>query len=330
MATIRKLRGRWQAQVRRRGMKPRCKSFDSKNEAEKWARELESQIDKFGAAPDTRILESTTLGALMKRYAEEVSPSKRGSAQEIQRLDVLQRHDLAYRTLIGLSQQDIASFRDERLKAVKPATAVRELAILSHVLDVAMRDWGYPLAQNVVKMVRRPTINNSRSRRLTPSEEQHLLDACDDGKVECFRTLIILAIETGMRRGEILGLKWTDISHNRRVISLAMTKNGTSREVPLSQRAYEALMTLKQSETVDQSMPFAMTTSAFEQTWRRVLKRAGVRDLKFHDLRHEAVSRFFELGLNIIEVSTISGHKELSMLKRYTHLSADDLVARLG
>ncbi len=330
MATIRKLRGRWQAQVRRRGMKPRCKSFDSKTEAEKWARELESQVDKFGAAPDTRILESTTLGSLLKRYADEVSPSKRGSAQEIQRLGVLQRHELAYRTLVGLSQQDIASFRDERLKTVKPATAVRELAILSHVLDVAMRDWGYPLAQNVVKMVRRPTINNARSRRLSSSEEQRLLEACDDGRVECFRALLIVAIETGMRRGEILGLKWTDISHNRRVVSLAMTKNGSSREVPLSKRAYEALMALKQSESTDQFMPFAMTTSAFEQTWRRVLKRANVIGLRFHDLRHEAVSRFFELGLNIIEVSTISGHKELSMLKRYTHLNAESLVSRLG
>lgn len=330
MATIRKLRGRWQAQVRRRGMKPRCKSFDSKNEAEKWARELESQVDKFGAAPDTRILESTTLGALMKRYAEEVSPSKRGATQEIQRLGVLQRHDLAYRTLVGLSQQDIASFRDERLKTVKPATAVRELAILSHVLDVAMRDWGYPLAQNVVKMIRRPTINNARSRRLTASEEQRLLEACDEGKVDCFRTLVILAIETGMRRGEILGLKWTDISHNRRVISLAMTKNGSCREVPLSQRAYNALTELKQSEGIDQSIPFRMTISAFEQTWKRVIKRTGIVDLKFHDLRHEAVSRLFELGLNIMEVSSISGHKELSMLKRYTHLNAESLVSRLG
>lgn len=330
MATIRKLRGRWQAQVRRRGMKPRCKSFDSKSEAEKWARELESQVDKFGAAPDTRILESTTLGELMKRYAEEVSPSKRGATQEIQRLGVLQRHDLAYRTLIGLSQQDIASFRDERLRTVKPATAVRELAILSHVLDVAMRDWGFPLAQNVVKMIRRPTINNARSRRLTSSEEQRLLATCDDGRVECFRALVIIAIETGMRRGELLGLKWSDISHNRRVISLALTKNGTSREVPLSTRAYEALMSLHGNTSVDQSMPFGMTISAFDQTWKRVIKRSGIIDLKFHDLRHEAVSRFFELGLNVMEVSTISGHKELSMLKRYTHLSADALVGRLG
>jgi len=311
-------------------MKPRCKSFDSKTEAEKWARELETQVDKFGAAPDTRILESTTLGALMQRYAEEVSPSKRGATQEIQRLGVLQRHDLAYRTLIGLSQQDIASFRDERLRTVKPATAVRELAILSHVLDVAMRDWGYPLAQNVVKMIRRPTINNARSRRLSASEEQRLLTACDDGRVECFRALVIVAIETGMRRGELLGLRWSDISHNRRVISLALTKNGTSREVPLSTRAYEALMSLHHNDSVDQYMPFGMTISAFDQTWKRVIKRSGIIDLKFHDLRHEAVSRFFELGLNVMEVSTISGHKALSMLKRYTHLSADSLVSRLG
>lgn len=330
MATIRKLRGRWQAQVRRRGMKPRCKSFDTKTEAEKWARELESQIDKFGAAPDTRILESTTLGELMKRYAEEVSPSKRGATQEIQRLGVLQRHDLAYRTLIGLSQQDIASFRDERLKTVKPATAVRELAILSHVLDVAMRDWGYPLAQNVVKMIRRPVINNARSRRLNGSEEIRILEACDDGRIECFRTLIILAIETGMRRGELLGLQWSDISHNRRVISLAMTKNGTSREVPLSNKAFNALVELKATAEPDQTLAFPMTVSAFEQTWKRIIKRTTIKDLKFHDLRHEAVSRFFELGLNVMEVSTISGHKELSMLKRYTHLSADALVGRLG
>lgn len=89
-------------------------------------------------------------------------------------------------------------------------------------------------------------------------------------------------------------------------------------------------MSLKLSDSVDQSMPFGMTISAFDQTWKRVIKRSGIVDLKFHDLRHEAVSRFFELGLNVMEVSTISGHKALSMLQRYTHLSADSLVSRLG
>lgn len=329
MATIRKLRGRWQAQVRRRGMKPRCKSFDSKLEAEKWARDLEAQVDRFGAAPDTKILESTTLGQLLERYQREISPSKRGSVQEIQRIDVLRRHDLSYRTLIGLSQQDIASFRDERLQSVAPSTTVRELAILSHVLEVAIRDWGLPLAKNVVKLVRRPVIRNERSRRLSGDEEQRLLDSCDTGQIPYLKTLLIIAIETGMRRGELLGLRWSDISHNRRVITLALTKNGSGREVPLSQRAFDALMDWKDCATVDRSTVFPMTPGALEQAWRRLLVRAGIKSLRFHDLRHEGVSRLFERGLNIIEVSSISGHKELRMLKRYTHLSADDLVKRL-
>jgi len=330
MATIRKLRGRWQAQVRRRGMKPRCKSFDTKLEAEKWARDLEAQVDRFGAAPDTKILESTTLGQLLERYQREVSPLKRGSVQEIQRIDVLRRHELAYRTMIGLSQQDIASFRDERLQSVAPSTTVRELAILSHVLEVAIRDWGLPLAKNVVKLVRRPVIRNERSRRLTGDEEQRLLNGCDGGQTQYFKTLLILAIETGMRRGEILGLRWSDISHNRRVITLALTKNGCGREVPLSQRAFDALMDWKERGSVDQSTVFPMTPGALEQAWRRLLIRVGIKSLRFHDLRHEGVSRLFERGLNVMEVSTISGHKELRMLRRYSHLSADDLVARLG
>lgn len=330
MATIRKLRGRWQAQVRRRGMKPRCKSFDTKLEAEKWARELEAQVDRFGAAPDTKILESTTLGQLLERYQREVSPLKRGAVQEIQRIDVLRRHELSYRTMIGLSQQDIASFRDERLQSVAPSTTVRELAIISHVLEVAIRDWGLPLSKNVVKLVRRPVIRNERSRRLTGDEEELLLAGCDAGQIPHLRTLLIVAIETGMRRGELLGLTWSDFSHNRRVITLALTKNGSGRDVPLSQRAFDVLMEWKSRAEVDQSTIFPMSPGALEQAWRRLLTRSGVKALRFHDLRHEGVSRLFERGLNVIEVSSISGHKELRMLKRYTHLSADDLVARLG
>lgn len=330
MATIRKLRGRWQAQVRRRGMKPRAKSFDSKADAEKWARDLETQVDRFGTAPDTRILESTTLTELLERYKLEVSPSKRGSVQEIQRIDVLQRHDIAYRTMIGLSQQDISSFRDERLKTVAPSTTVREMAILSHVVETAIRDWGLPLSRNVVKLVRRPVINNERKRRLQGSEEQLLLDGCAGGKIQFIRTIIILAIETGMRRSEILGLKWTDISQERRVISLVMTKNGSSRDVPLSQQAFDALTDWRGRANPDEPRVFPIAFGSFEQCWGRLLVRVGITGLRFHDLRHEAISRLFEKGMNVIEVSSISGHKEIRMLARYTHLSADNLVARLG
>ncbi len=181
-----------------------------------------------------------------------------------------------------------------------------------------------------MKLVRRPVIRNERSRRLSGDEEQRLLDSCDAGQIPFFKTIVILAIETGMRRGEILGLKWSDISHNRRVITLTMTKNGSGREVPLSQRALQTLSEWKDHCEVDQSTVFPMKAGALEQAWRRLLARSNVKGLRFHDLRHEGVSRLFERGLNMIEVSSISGHKELRMLKRYTHLSADDLVGRLG
>lgn len=330
MATIRRLRGRWQAQVRRRGMKPRARSFDTKLEAEKWARELEAQVDRFGAAPCTKILESTTLADLLLRYQKEVSPTKRGAEQEIQRLSVLIRHDIAHRTLVGLSPTDISMFRDERLKSVAASTTVRELAILSHVLEVAIRDWGLPLSRNVVKLVRRPVIRNERSRRLAGDEEQRLLDGCDAGKTPCLKTLLIVAIESGMRRGELLGLRWSDISHNRRVATLHLTKNGDAREVPLSQRAYDALSAWRSAADVEEQRVFPISAGGLEQIWRRLLVRVGITGLRFHDLRHEAVSRLFERGLNVVEVSSISGHKELRMLKRYSHLRAEDLVARLG
>jgi integrase len=329
MATIRKLRGRWQAQVRRRGIKPRCKSFDTRQEAERWARELEAQVDKFGAAPDTRVLETTTLGTLLERYQTEVTPLKRGAIKESQKINVLRRHDLAFRTMVGLSQQDISGFRDERLKSVAPATVVRELAILSHVIEVSIRDWGLPLSKNVVKMIRRPVVKNERSRRLATDEERRILAACDEGKIALLKPLMIVAIETGMRRGELLGMRWSDVSHNRRVVTLAMTKNGSARDVPLSQRAFETLCAWRKCCDDQEARVFPMAEGTFNQAWRRIVARAGIANLHFHDLRHEGVSRLFEKGLNVMEVATISGHRELRMLKRYTHLSADDLVAKL-
>jgi len=111
---------------------------------------------------------------------------------------------------------------------------------------------------------------------------------------------------------------------------LHMTKNGEGREVPLSQRAYQALADWKLNASVDASMIFPLSAGSLEQAWRRLLVRVSIADLRFHDLRHEAVSRLFERGLNVMEVSSISGHKELRMLRRYSHLRAEDLVDRLG
>lgn len=315
--------------MRRLGMKPRAKSFDTKSEAERWARDLEAQVDRCGSAPDTRINESTTFGVIMERYKREVSAHKRGAKQEIERLDVLARHELAHRTLAGLSSVHIATYRDERLKRVAPATVVRELALISHVLEIARCEWGFPLSTNVVKQVRRPTIANARSRRLVGTEEQRLLDGCDEGRTPCFKSLIIVAVETAMRRGELLSLRWCDVDLNRRVARLALTKNGDARDVPLSSRAVSAILALRTELSTPTEHLFPLRAGSLEQTWMRLRERVDIEDLRFHDLRHEAVTRLFERGLGIAEVGAISGHKELRMLSRYTHLRAADLAERL-
>jgi integrase len=326
MATIRKLRGRWQAAVRRKGAQPRSKSFDSKSDAERWARSLESELDRNGALPDMRPAESMTLAQLLTRYRNEVSPTKRSAVTEIARINAILRRPICFRTMTILSTADLAAYRDERLKTVAPATVIRELNTISHAIDTARREWNIHLAQNPCKLVRRPSPPKGRTRRLEGNEEQLLLAAADKGRVPYLRPLIELAVETGMRRGELLGLRWEHIDLEKRVAHLPQTKNGASRDVPLSTRAVE---TLRGVRTGEGSTVFSAAPNAVRLAWERLRRRVGLSDLHLHDLRHEAVSRLFEKGFNVLEVASISGHRELRMLQRYTHLRAADLAERL-
>lgn len=325
MATIRKLRGRWQAMVRRKGMAPRSKSFDSKSDAERWARSLEAEVDRCGALPDTRPAENTTLAQILMRYRDEISLKKRSAVSERARIGGILRRAICHRTLVLLSTADLATYRDERLKIVAPATVLREINTISHAIDTARREWAIHLPQNPCKLVKRPTSPRGRTRRLVRDEEQRLLSVADAGRSPYLRPLIVLALETGMRRGELLTLEWKHVDLERRVAHLPLTKNGDTRDVPLSRHAIETLTGL----TTSGGKVFNVAPNAVRLAWERLVRRAGVVDLHFHDLRHEAVSRLFERGLNVVEVSTISGHKELRMLQRYSHLRAEDLALRL-
>src|SRR5450759_2093215 len=197
MATIRRLRGRWQAMVRRRGVPPRCKSFDKRTDATRWARELEAEADRSGWVADTRLAEKTTLGELLTRYRDQVSPTKRSAHTERSRINAMLRRPIVHRTLSKLTSADVATYRDERLKDVAPATVVRELNTLSHAIEIALREWGLWLPRNPVKMVRRPSVPQGRKRRLEDGEEERLLAACDRGRTPLLKQLVVLAIETG-------------------------------------------------------------------------------------------------------------------------------------
>jgi integrase len=240
-------------------------------------------------------------------------------------LRVVLRHPLSRLSLHRLTPAEIAKYRDERLETVTGSSVRRELAVVRHCLQVARSEWGLGLPPNPVDQVKLPPPNNPRERRATVSELDRLLAACEARGNDWLGAVIQLAVETGMRRGELLAMRWDDVDLDARTALLRNTKNGHPRTVPLSPRAIEIIRdTPHLADTV-----FAISANALRLAWERLRRRAGVCGLRFHDLRHEAVSRFFEKGLNMPEVAVISGHRDPRMLMRYTHPRAEAIAAKL-
>jgi integrase len=176
--------------------------------------------------------------------------------------------------------------------------------------------------------VRKPKLPPGRNRRLAEGEEERLLDQASKSRNPWLRPMIMLAIETAMRQGELLSLTWSDVHFRSKTIHLDMTKNGSSRTVPLSGRAMEVLMALPQDI---RGRVFPTTQMAIIKSFTHACEAAGIDGLRFHDLRHEATSRFFErTDLWDMEIMSITGHKSPQMLARYAHLRGRNLVERLG
>lgn len=289
--------------------------------------------------------ENTTLEEALDRYLKEVVPKKKGSYQESRRIFSLKKLKLVKRFLATISGKDIAAYRDDRSKTVSDATIRRELAMLSHLFEIARKEWGMESLNNPVKVIRLPSARGEvRERRLSQSEEAAILSGCKEYGGD-IHDVVILAIETAMRRGELIRMTWDHIDINKRTVTLPETKNGEKRVVPLSTVAIRVLREMPRrisGKVFGYEDPHSITTA-----FLRVLKRARsvyaleceekgrkpapgfLMDLTFHDLRHEATSRLFEKGFNPMEVATITGHKTLQMLKRYTHLRAEDLAERM-
>ena len=327
MATIEKRGPFWRVKIRRTGLPAQTRTFDNRTQAQQWARGVESEIDK-GIVVDRRIAQRLSLAEVLERYRREVTPTKRGAADENLRLKAMAQRPFARIRMSALTSSHLAAYRDERLKVVCGATVNRELSTLSHAIDTARREWDVYLPTNPCTLVRRPPQGRPRDRRLQGDEEKRLLAACGGARNRWLAHFVALAIETGMRRGELLGLLWDNVDLERRTAFLPVTKNGESRGVPLSSRAVAVLRTLPPS--TNGCVFGELTREALKQSFKRAVRRAGIAGLRLHDLRHEATSRFFEKGLNVMEVASVTGHKTLQMLKRYTHLSATDLATRLG
>ena len=325
MAYYEKRGDAWRAQIRRKGYPTLSATFDTKAEAQRWAAEIEGDMSRSRFV-DTREAESTTLTEALTRYVNEVSESKKGSAQEKVRAKKWQKSAWGEKSLAAIRSSDMAAYRDAELKAGKSTATVRlNLALISHLYTVASKDWGIQGLKNPCTAIRMPKGSKQRERRPTTAELKALLKHAGDINAE-LPVIIELAVETAMRRSELVTLRKDQV--RGRVAFLEDTKNGERRSVPLSKRAVELLDGLP--TPIDGGRFFHLKLDSVSNYFALACEAAKIKDLRLHDMRHEATSRLFERGLSMMEIASITGHKTLSMLKRYTHLCPNDLAEKLG
>ena len=258
-----------------------------------------------------------TLKEVISRYLNEITPSKRGCESETRRIRRLLKEPICKEKICLLRTKDFIEFRNKRIKDGN-RTCHYDLVLLRHIFNVAIKQWNLFYRDNPLLNVPKPKLNPSRQRRLTQAEYNFLVKG--NYPQQILRDIIELAIETAMRRGEILNIKPKHIKEQTLLIPI--TKNNNPRIIPLSSKALFILENTQQ-------LPFPMSANAVRLAWNRLKKKGNIKDLHFHDLRHEAISRFFEKGLSIPEVALISGHKDVRMLFRYTHLKAEDILRKL-
>jgi integrase len=317
--------GKWRANVARQGVR-RSKTLPSKRAAQDWAAHQEHLILNAG-----EVLRVLPFSDVLERYANEVSPSKRGERWEILRLRRFKSSDLGRIAVADLVPQDFARWRDLRLKEVSPGTVNREMTLLSGVLTIARKEWGL-IEKNPIADVRKPSKPPARDRIATEDELARLAlsGGADLGNAtaRAFHAFLF-AIETAMRAGEIVGLDWSRVNLADRFCSLPLTKNGTARDVPLSLRAVELLGDL---QAVVGGVPagpvFGLTSRQLDVLWRKLRDRAAVDDLTFHDSRHIAITRLAG-KLEVLELARMVGHRNLNELLTYYNASAAQIAKRL-
>jgi integrase len=327
MASFRQHGNGWQARVRRKGTPDQTKSFLSLQDAQKWARSVEIEIDR-GTYVDTSNDQRMTMADLIDRYILEVLPRMKGETEDCIRLKAIKRHPVCKIRLSSLTPTVMGHYRDERLTQVSAGTVIRELAYISSIINHARREWGINI-ENPIRMVRKPQSPQGRNRILSATEKNSLLVAVKpSGRRNVWLEPVVkLALETAMRRGELLSLRWSNIDLKRRTALLETTKNGERRIVPLSSSAVDILNNLPRQISGE---VFPISACALAAMFDRAVLRAGLLDFRFHDLRHTAITELAKKLPNLLELSSVSGHKSLKMLQRYYHPNAEELAHKLG
>lgn len=327
--------GWWQAVIRRKGHPAQSKTFRLKEEAIKWARAIESKMDK-GSFISSSIAEKTTVVELIERFMNEFAIHhyrKREDNREAWRFQCQHLTNFfGEYSVAAVTPQAVAKYRDERMKVVSGSTVRKEIHMLSKILTVASQEFEIPLPNgNPVDMIRKPKENKGRDRRLTADEFVELMVQCRLSRNKWLAYAVELGVETAMRQAELLQLEWNKIAFDDKLAFLPdpdKIKNSEPRKVPLTSKAIQVLKNMPQHIS-GRVIPLQRMT--LYHAFIAAAKRAGIEDYDWHDLRHEALSRLGKRGdLSVIELSIMSGHKTLQMLMKYIHIHETELAEKLG
>jgi integrase len=345
----------WRAQIRRKGHKTLVKMFKTRAEAELWANEQERSIRLAGLPLTTDDLKKHTAGDIVRRYLNEVTPTKGSRVSETAVLKKFLQHPICAKALAYVTRQDAYQYVNDRLKdtwkvkhgkgdprPITPRTVRREVNSIQHVFEVAREQWGFTNLTNPFRGLKIKGSMYRRSRRLKDGELQKLEDVCRNcrGLNRYYVPLAIyLAVETGMRLQEMFNLTWQDVDIKKRRIEIRKSKTDhltgvEGRTIVLTLGAQSYLSSLRWSLRANRRFQntdriFPMTKGAFQQSWKDVLKRAGITDLTFHDLRREAGSRFDEAGLTKAEHNLQMGHMSRDMTSLYIHADLKSIQDKL-
>lgn len=329
MATYQKRGGKWRAIIRRANYPSMSKTFPTKKLAEEWALSIEAPMTA-GELEISKELKLIPVSALIRRYIAEVTPTKKTAKNERDRLNATLRGfpHLFNKPIEQFTKKDVAEWRDERLKTVKPSSVSREWASLSAVFTTAIEEWDLPIKSHPFRDANRPSKGKDRYRRITDEEIETMLMALDwREELRLQKHYVawsfLFAIETAMRSGEILSLEWSDI--DGRLAHLRETKNGTARAVPLSTEARRLLDLLPRDS--DKLVPVSAANR--DVVWRKARDKTDIADLHFHDSRHEALSRMAKVIVNPMDLAKISGHKDLTVLMEVYYNPTNEHLADL-
>jgi len=325
MASIRK-RGnlQWEARVRKKGYPTQSKTFTRKADAEDWARDIESEMTR-STFLSRKEAEGTSLKEAIDRFLEEFADNYAQSRHIKSKANIVKQGAISKMTLASIRGKDIAAYiKDREDEGRASQTILHEVNLISRVYEICRKDWGMEYLRNPTKLVNKPKQAKGRTRRLEKGEEKKLLKTAPN----VLKPIILFALETAMRRGEIALMRWKDVDLKMRYVHLPKTKNGEARSVPLSPAALNILKEIPRQIDGD---VFPLMADTITKKFIATVKKAKLEDLRFHDLRHEATSRLFEkTDLDFMEIKSITGHKSMQMLARYSHLRAHKLADRLA